>query len=149
MKSQPQLTVNDLLAATQNAKNEGVKSLLIQHNGVNLPVVSAKIQNIGEIYYEQKLVIIGETNKPKTSFFSGLFSKKEKPVPLNKQLHTAFFNALETVLISNGKNPNSFDFATFQEIKKSLAQFSEALENYANSTKSTAKSKNNSLGGDL
>lgn len=142
MKSNTQLTVNNLLTAAQNAKNEGVKSLLIQYNGVNLPVVSAKIQNIGEIYYEQNLVILGETNKPKTSFFSGLFGKKEKPVPLNKQLHSAFFNALETVLISNGKNPNSFDFSTLQEIKKSL-------ENYANSTKSTAKSKNNSLGGDL
>jgi hypothetical protein len=81
---------------------------------------------------------------------ASFFSKKSKPVPLNKQLHTAFFNALETVLISNGKNPNSFDFATLQEIKSSLAQFSEALESYANSTnKSNAKSKNNSLGGDL
>lgn len=45
-----------------------------------------------------------------------------KTPPLKKQLQ------LEKVLISNGKNPNSIDFATFQEIKHAIAEFEEQLE---------------------
>ena len=51
-----------------------------------------------------------------------------KTPPLKKQIQNAFFDALEKVLISNGKNPNSFDFATLQEVKKAVAEFNEALE---------------------
>jgi len=152
MKSQYQLTVKDLTAAVQNAKSEGVNSLVIQLNGVDYHVKNAAI--VPQRNHSDLTLFVGAPqssppNDSKTSFLSGLFSKKPQPVPLNKQLHSAFFNALETVLISNGKNPNSFDFSTLQEIKKSLAQFSEALENYANSTKPTAKSKNNGFGGAL
>lgn len=145
MKSNTQLTVKNLLTACQNAQSESVNSLLIQYNGVNLPVINAAIvpnRNHSDLTLFVGAAQSSPSNDPKTSFLSGLFSKKAKPVPLNKQLHNAFFNALETVLISNGKNPNSFDFATFQEIKSSLAQFSEALENYSNST-------NNGFGGAL
>jgi hypothetical protein len=146
------LSISDLADAVKNAQSESVKSLVIQHNGVNLPVINAAIvpqRNHSDLVLFVGAAQVSPSNDPKTSFLSGFFSKKAKPVPLNKQLHNAFFNALETVLISNGKNPNSFDFATFQEIKSSLAQFSEALENYANSTKSPAKSKNNGFGGAL
>ena len=51
-----------------------------------------------------------------------------KTPPLKKQIQNAFFDALEKVLISNGKNPKSIDFATFQEIKHAIAEFEEQLE---------------------
>jgi hypothetical protein len=193
MKSNTQLSVKNLLTACQNAQNESVKSLVIQHNGVNFPVINASIvpqRNhsdlvlfvgaaqqthsneltsflgsnqkspqiddlvanaiSGSIDDAIKLVQLkaifksaleqindleqrnlNATNKP-LGLIAAFFAKKSKPVPLNKKLHKAFLNTLETVLVSNGKNPNSFDFDTFQEIKSSLAQFSEALENYSN-----------------
>lgn len=129
------LSVSDLALACQNARAESVKSLVIQYNGVNLPVINAAI--VPQRNHSDLVLFVGATqlspsNDSKTSFLGGLFQKKPKPIPLNKQLHTAFLNALETVLISNGKNPNSFDFDTLQVIKKSLAQLSEALENYSN-----------------
>jgi hypothetical protein len=43
MKSNTHLTVSNLLTACQNAQSESVNSLVIQHNGVNLPVVNAAI----------------------------------------------------------------------------------------------------------
>ena len=129
------LSVSDLALACQNARAESVNSLVIQYNGVNLPVVNAAI--VPQRDHSDLVLFVGATqlsplNDSKTSFLGGLFQKKPKPIHLNKQLHTAFLNALETVLISNGKNPNSFDFDTLQVIKKSLAQLSEALENYSN-----------------
>lgn len=134
MKSQHQLTANDLFNAVRNAQHEGVNSLVIQCNGINYPVINAQI--IPQRNHSDLVLFVGASaivESPKPSFLSGLFSKKLKPVPLNKQLHIAFLDALETVLVSNGKNPNSFDFSTFQEIKSSIAQFSEALESYSNS----------------
>lgn len=130
------LSVSDLALACQNARTESVNSLVIQYNGVNLPVINAAV--VPQRNHSDLVLFVGApTNKhslkqPANSFLGGLFQKKPKPIPLNKQLHTAFLNALETVLISNGKNPNSFDFDTLQVIKKSLAQLSEALENYSN-----------------
>jgi hypothetical protein len=149
MKAQHQLTVKDLTSAVQNAKSESVNSLVIQLNGVDYSLASAAI--VPKRNHSDLVLFAGASGQQtQGGFFASLFSKKEKTIPLNKQLHSAFFNALETVLISNGKNPNSFDFSTFQEIKSSIAQFSEALENYSNSTKkSNAKSKNNGFGGAL
>ena len=155
MKSNTQLTTKDLLVACQNAQSESVKSLVIQHNGVNLPVINAAIvpqRTRSDLVLFVGAAQVSPSNDSKTSFLGGLFQKKPKPIPLNKQLHKAFLNTLETVLVSNGKNPNSFDFDTFQEIKKSLAEFNEALENYSNSVdvKHTTKSKNNNgFGGAL
>ena len=108
------LSVSDLANACQNAQSESVKSLVIQHNGVNLPVINAAI--VPQRNHSDLVLFVGAaqsspSNDPKTSFLGGLFQKKSKSIPLNKQLHTAFLNTLETVLISNGKNPNSFDFS--------------------------------------
>lgn len=133
--SHKSLTVAQLAGAVKNAQSESVKSLVIQHNGVNLPVVNAAIvpqRNHSDLVLFVGAALSNPPNDPKTSFLGGLFQKKSKSIPLNKQLHTAFLNTLETILISNGKNPNSFDFDTLQVIKKSLAQLSEALENYSN-----------------
>lgn len=126
-------TVAQLAAAVKNAQVESVHTVKIQVFDKSYDLSTAQI--IPHRTHSDLVLFAGTpipTESSKTSFFSGLFGKKEKPIPLNKQLHSAFFNALETVLISNGKNPNSFDFSTFQEIKSSIAQFSEALENYSN-----------------
>ena len=127
MKSQHQLTVKDLAAAVQNAKSESVNSLLIQLNGVNYPVVNAKIQNIGEIYYEEKLVIFGETNKPAAtkSFFS--FGTKAKSPPVHNQITPAVIATIEQLFSGSDITTKSLN-----EIKTALSEVNAHFEQLSN-----------------
>ncbi len=154
MKSQPQLSVNNLLSSCRNAQNESVNSLVIQCNGVNYPLINAQI--VPQRNHSDLVLFVGATalEPPKTSFLTSLFTKKPTPQPkkpLEEQLHDALFYAIETVLNDNGKNPHNFDFKTLQIIKKAFATFSEAFETYSSPSKETknVSKKSDSFGGVL
>ena len=145
MKSQPQLTTKDLLVACQNAKAEGVNSLVIQHNGVNLPVVNAVIvpqRNHSDLTLFVGAPIQKESVNPIKSYLSFLSGTKAKATPTNKEITPAVIATISQLF-----NGSDITTKSLNEIKKALATVNEHFEELSNS-QNPLKS-NNRFGGDL
>lgn len=145
MKAQPQLTVNDLLTAAQNAKQESVNSLVIQHNGVNLPVVNAVI--VPQRTRSDLVLFVGAATKeavnPVKSYLSFLSGAKKPKTPTNVEITPAVIATINQLF-------NSGDITTksLLEIKKALAVVSEHFEELSNA-QNPLNSNNNGFGGAL
>jgi hypothetical protein len=121
MKSQYQLSVKDLTAAVQNAKSEGVNSLLIQLNGVDYPLASAAI--VPKRNHSDLTLFVGAPiNKPAAtkSFFS--FGTKAKSPPLHKEITPAVI-AIISQIVGSKISTN-----TLNEIKTALSEVNEHFE---------------------
>ena len=126
MKSNTQLTTKDLLVACQNAKAEGVNSLVIQHNGVNLPVVNAVI--VPQRNHSDLTLFVGATiNKDEQrGFIASLFGKKAKSPPLHKQITPAVIATINQIVGSK------ISTNTLNEIKTALSEVNEHFETVDN-----------------
>ena len=126
MKSQYQLTVKDLTAAVQNAKNEGVNSLVIQLNGVDYPVVNAAI--VPQRNHSDLTLFVGAPiNKPAAtkSFFS--FGTKAKAPPLHNQITPAVIATIEQLF-----NGSDITTKSLNEIKTALSEVNAHFEQLSN-----------------
>jgi len=145
MKAQPQLTVNNLLAATQNAKSESVNSLVIQHNGVDYHVKNAAVvpqRNHSDLTLFVGAPVTKETVSPIKSYLSFLSGTKPNKAPTNKEITPAVVTAIEQLF-----NGGEITAKSLNEIKTALAtaqQYFEQLSKAQNPFNS-----NNGLGGGL
>ncbi len=145
MKAQPQLTVNNLLAATQNAKSEGVNSLVIQLNGVDYHVKNAAIvpqRNYSDLTLFVGATIQKESVNPIKSYLSFLSGTKPNKTPTNKEITPAVVTAINQLF-----NSGEITAKSLNEIKTALAtaqQYFEQLSKAQNPFNS-----NNGLGGGL
>lgn len=144
MKAQYQLTVNNLLAAVQNAKSEGVNSLVIQHNGVNLPVVNAQIipqRNHSDLTLFVGAPIQKESVNPIKSYLSFLSGTKPNKTPTNKEITPAVVTAINQLF-----NGGEITAKSLNEIKTALIETQNYFEKL--NTKQNPFNSNN-FGGDL
>lgn len=144
MKSNYHLTTKDLLVACQNAKTEGVNSLVIQHNGVDYSVQNAVIipqRNHSDLTLFVGAPIQKESVNPITSYLSFLSGTKAKATPTNKEITPAVIATIEQLF-----NGSDITTKSLNEIKKALATVNEHFEQL--STKQSPFNSNN-FGGDL
>lgn len=145
MKAQPQLTVNNLLAATQNAQSESVNSLVIQLNGVDYHVKNAAVvpqRNHSDLTLFVGAPVNKETVSPIKSYLSFLSGTKPNKAPTNKEITPAVVTAIEQLF-----NGGEITAKSLNEIKTALTtaqQYFEQLSNAQNPFNS-----NNGLGGGL
>src|SRR5574343_89522 len=112
------LTVAQLADAVKNAQSESVNSLVIQHNGVNLPVINAAI--VPNRNHSDLVLFVGAAPKeavnPVKSYLSFLSGAKPNKTPTNKEITPA-------VIATSNQLFNGGDITTksLLEIKKALA----------------------------
>jgi len=146
MKSQYQLTVKDLTAAVQNAKSEGVNSLVIQLNGVDYHVKNAAIvpqRNHSDLTLFVGAPVNKESVNPIKSYLSFLSGTKPNKTPTNKEITPAVIATIEQLF-----NGSDITTKSLLEIKTALATAQKHFEQLSNS-QSPFNSNSNSLGGGL
>ena len=144
MKSQYQLTVKDLTAAVQNAKSEGVNSLVIQLNGVDYHVKNAAIvpqRNHSDLTLFVGAPVNKETVSPIKSYLSFLSGTKPNKAPTNKEITPAVVTAIEQLF-----NGGEITAKSLNEIKAALATAQQYFEQLSNS-QNPFNSKNGFGGG--
>ncbi len=145
MKSNTQLTVNNLLAATQNAKSESVNSLVIQLNGVDYHVKNAAVvpqRNHSDLTLFVGAPVNKESVNPIKSYLSFLSGTKPNKAPTNKEITPAVVTAINQLF-----NGGEITAKSLNEIKTALATAQKHFEQLSNAQ--NPFNSNNGFGGGL